>query len=81
MFKLFRRPENTAPEATAPEAPQAPVIDSLLGLPIGEPGSAERLNWIFEEEDYNDYLDYKYNGLELGPMQAADLERRFGHLV
>jgi hypothetical protein len=72
-FKKTAKPAETAPKT--------PAIDPVLGVEIGEPGSAERLIWIFEDQDYNDYLDYKYNGLELGPMQAADLERRFGHIA
>jgi hypothetical protein len=63
----------------APAATEAVRIDPDLGIPFGEANSNERLNWIFENEDYQDYLDYKAGVLEVGPMQAADLERRFGH--
>ncbi|MFE0774797.1 hypothetical protein [Streptomyces sp. NPDC058861] len=59
MFSFFRRTATTpAPIAETTETASVSEAQSLicpiLGIPYGEPGSAERVLYIFAEEDYDD---------------------------
>jgi hypothetical protein len=46
---------------------------------MGEANTDERLNWIFEEQDRQEWADYQAGILELGPFQKEMLERKYGN--
>ncbi|GAA1227512.1 hypothetical protein [Streptomyces rhizosphaericus] len=50
MFALFRRSAKTVAPSTAEQV----VLCPETGLPYGEPGSNERLAWIFAMNDLED---------------------------
>lgn len=53
MFNLFRRSAKAA-APSAPETAKQVLTCPETGLPYGEPGSNERVAWIFAMDDLED---------------------------